>query len=222
MPEKDFQIEEKQDKEGYSFSLTYSRKYVLLFQHRRDHSTPNDYILNYNIHVPSDKSICDNVESAMLFLKKLEQKEVRGFEQALKDADMYYNTIFEKRKFAPEVIGYGRSNFPEDIAYNAEEIKKAVNNNYLDDLVIRTPLALMVMIKMYKREDFDHLHLDKKPETQISIDGFDWNIADEISDFILKTDCTQIPEQDVPYLKDSLTKLLNQFKVNVKKKARKH
>ncbi|MBW2965559.1 hypothetical protein KY342_00480 [Candidatus Woesearchaeota archaeon] len=206
----DFKTDRIENEKGYGIRLTYSGKGILIFEQRKDLTGINDYCLNYNIFIPSRRNITDNVGIAVDFLKKLEQKGVRGFIQALKDADMYYGTIFEGRKPQPEVCGYSGQNPNYDMDFDAKKIKRAIKDNSLDHLVIKTQVGNVLIRTVYDGENYQNF--EQKPESEITVDGFDSNIAEELKDLLLSTCNIDINENDVPDLMKSLEHVLEQYK----------
>jgi hypothetical protein len=211
MPQNDFKTERHDYDEGYCFCLKYAGKGILQFEHRKDPTKIRDY-LNYNIHIPSDKTIIDNVNFAMEFLKKLEEKGARTLEHALKDADMYYGTIYEGQKQESVAFGYrSSSELGINMPFDVEEIRKAIENNGLNFVIMKTRYG-SVAIEVCDNRDFSYLNVAEQPITEVRIDGFDTSIAKELADLTSQTGCTKIPGQDLPRLENYLVQILSQFK----------
>jgi len=124
---------------------------------------------------------------------------------------MYYGTIFEGKEFKPEACGYKGPNPYEDIDFDAEKMKKAVKVGYLDSLILQTSVGKMIIKKIYECQHYQNF--DLRPESEITFDGFDPNVAEELKDLLLDTCSVEINEN----LVKSLDQVMSNFKIMRKK-----
>jgi len=204
MTKEDFFIDRQEYDEGYYVHLTYAGKGIARMQHGKNAN--GNFIMNYNTFIPSARRIIDNVEPAMAFLRLLEQKNARNFEQAAKDAGEYFRKTLSKRAFGYRVPSEMGMNIP----FDEKEIKKAVQKNSLNFVIMSNEYGA-VAIDVCGNRDFSHHKVNAQPETELRIDGFDWNIAEDIKNLILEVGMIDVPREDLPHLSPSLEEMLSHF-----------
>jgi len=214
MAKQDFLSKKIENKRGYAFSFTYKDNSILYFEHSKN-DFESRFILNYNIYIPSDNTLVENVDPVMGFIQGLKEKQVRGFEQALKDAGQYYGSIWDGKDLPSEVNAWWGVNYMGKIQLDAKEIKKAIIERRLDSINIKTLVTSLLLREPHPIETFPYYSLPENPKTELKVNAFDSEIAEDLSVLLQNVCQTKVPTENVHYLTSSISDILKEYKTQI-------
>ena len=214
MAKESFNVRRIENPKGIGFDLTYANQGVLFYEHLKNNNplAENTFVLNFNIYIPSFNELSQNVIPVVNYLKRLEQKKVRGIVQAMKDIGEYEHTIFAHpsskihQSFA-QLFNFGAVTSP--FPFDEKEIIRRFLDEDPDAIRIQNPFSSCIIDRPH--EEAHSYHLAQKPQTIVRTDGYDAKIVEELADLVVEIAAVRIPEREITSLKASLTEILNSF-----------
>ena len=211
MTEEVFANDNREEELGLVANLTYRSQPLLRVEHRKAY-LPGTFILNYNVFFSSRNQILDNMPHATSYMMKLRGKKVRSFKQALMDSKQYYGSIFEgQAEVANTRVTTGSYSWVDIDGFRPDLVTLLTKGERVGMIKFTNDTTGSLLLSAYPT--FDSGIEEDLPiaNSYVRIDGFDSNVAEELSDLMIETSYIEIKPEHKDKLKFAVKKALSVY-----------
>ncbi len=216
-----FEQHKAENEKGKHVRLSYRNRDVLIFEHCRDNPVVSEWVLNYNVFIPSSQLLLFNFGHAWDFLEKLRKRNARNVNDAIEEAGLG-NTRHGLLQQCSNIqawismISSGPDRLPLDCQtaeryilereYQATQITRGQGSVLIEDYSEHpNPFAITFPYNLGAS-----LFL-----SQIRINAFDADVAGELSNLVSNVGAVKIEEGNLKELEKSLEQVLSEFTVSI-------